>query len=237
MEDVLRGAIRRRLCGEVPLSCYISGGLDSTVILGLSSQERGEPIPSFTIGLDGSGPSDERGKAAESAQFLGSKLTTVNVTQADLINNYPKIIQAAEGPVLDTSCVATLLLAAANRKAGNTIALTGEGADEALAGYIWFKFHRYQCDLFKYGRTIADLPRRIAMSWMIGGGSAHRPPLFATGGVRTAQQFAWEMMAQGANGFILRNYGGDWTATPPMTMSTCRPTASSAGTSSTSRCT
>ena len=56
LEAVLRTAIRRRLCGEVPLSCYISGGLDSTVILGLSSQEKGEPIPSFTISLNRFGP-------------------------------------------------------------------------------------------------------------------------------------------------------------------------------------
>ncbi len=126
----------------MPLSCYLSGGLDSTIILGLSSQERGEPIASFTIGLDKSGPCDERDKAAEAARLLGSRLTTVNVTEADIINNYPHVVRGAEGPVMDTSCVGTLLLAAANRRAGNIVALTGEGADEALAGYIWFKWHR-----------------------------------------------------------------------------------------------
>jgi asparagine synthase (glutamine-hydrolysing) len=196
LEAVLRGAIRRRLVGEVPLSCYISGGLDSTVLLGLSTQERGEALPSFTIGLDKSGPSDERAKAAESARILGSKLTTVNVTQADLIDNYPHVIRGAEAPVLDTSCVGSLLLAAANRKAGNIVALTGEGADEALAGYVWFKWHPVQYRMYKYGRTIAELPRRVAMCGLIGGGSTHQPPFFGTGGVRTAQQFAWEMMAQ-----------------------------------------
>ena len=45
-----------------------------------------------------------------------------------------------KGPVMDTSCAALMLLAAANRKAGNIVALTGEGADEALAGYVWFKY-------------------------------------------------------------------------------------------------
>ena len=127
---MLRAAVRRRLCGEVPLSCYISGGLDSTVILGLSSQEKGEPIPSFTISLDRSGPSDERSKAEESAHYLGSKLTPVVVKPEDLVNHYPDVIVGAESPVLDTSCVGTLLLARANREAGNTVALTGEGADK-----------------------------------------------------------------------------------------------------------
>jgi asparagine synthase (glutamine-hydrolysing) len=196
LENILRGAIRRRLVGEVPLSCYLSGGLDSTVLLGLATQERGAPIPSFTIGLEGSGPSNESSKAAESARFLGSPLTTVPVTEADIINSYPALITAAEGPVLDTSCVGTLLLAAANRKAGNIVALTGEGADEALAGYIWFRIHRGQLFLNLFGRPIDRSVRNLAMLGLIGGGGKHLPPFRGTGGVRTAQQFAWEIMAQ-----------------------------------------
>lgn len=196
LEAVLRGAVRRRLCGEVPLSCYISGGLDSTVILGLSTQEKGEPIPSFTISLDGSGPSNERSKAEESAHYLGSKMTPVVVTPADLVNHFPDVIHGAESPVLDTSCVGTLLLARANRAAGNIVALTGEGADEALSGYVWYKYHWIQYRAYKYGRLIYEIPRKVALSWLIGGGKAHRPPFFGTGGVRTAQQIAWEFMAQ-----------------------------------------
>ncbi len=196
LEEILRGAVRRRLCGEVPLSCYISGGLDSTVILGVSSQEKGEPIPSFTISLDGSGPANERSKAEESAHYLNSKLSTVVVTPADLVNHFPDVILGAESPVLDTSCVGTLLLARANREAGNIVALTGEGADEALAGYVWYKYHPIQYRLYKYGRHVYELPRKLALSVLIGGGKAHRPPFFGTGGVRSAQQIAWEFMAQ-----------------------------------------
>ena len=50
--------------------------------------------------------------------------------------------------------------------------------------------------MYKYGRRIYELPRNTALSWLIGGGKAHWPPFFATGGVRTAQQIAWEFMAQ-----------------------------------------
>ncbi len=196
LEEVLRAAVRRRLCGEVPLSCYISGGLDSTVLLGLSTQEKGEPISSFTISLNRSGPSDERSKAEESAHYLGSKLTAVTVAPADLVEHFPDVITGAESPVLDTSCVGTLLLARANRAAGNIVALTGEGADEALAGYVWYKYHPIQYRAYKYGRFVYEFPRKFALSWLIGGGAAHRPPFFGTGGVRTAQQIAWEFMAQ-----------------------------------------
>ena len=102
LEDRLRGAVCRRLVGEVPLSCYLSGGLDSTIVLQLSSQERGQPVPSFTIGLDSSGPHDERSKAEESARLIGSPITTVNATQQDIMIAFPRLITASEGPVLST---------------------------------------------------------------------------------------------------------------------------------------
>ena len=91
-------------------------------------------------------------KAEESAHYLGSQLTPVVVSPSELINHFPDVIRSAESPVLDTSCVGTLLLARANRAAGNIVALTGEGADEALAGYVWFKWHCIQYRAYKYGR-------------------------------------------------------------------------------------
>ena len=85
----MRLAVERRLRGDVPVVSYISGGLDSTVVLGLSSRERGYAVPSFTIGLDRAGP-DERSHAAESAAALGSRLTTVTLNRADIVDCLPR---------------------------------------------------------------------------------------------------------------------------------------------------
>jgi len=139
LEEHLRCAVRRRLMSEVPISCYLSGGLDSTIVLALSSQESGRPLPSLTIGLDHAGPSDERHKAAQSALFFRSKNTVVNMTQNDIVRTFPRLIEANEGPMIDTSAACMIRLAQANRAGGNVVALSGEGADEALAGYIWYK--------------------------------------------------------------------------------------------------
>jgi len=196
LEELLRGAVRRRLASEVPVSCYLSGGLDSTVVLALACQERGVPLDSFTVGLDRTGPVDERDKAAESARFFGSKNTVVNVADRDICNAYPRLIVANEGPLMDTSCAAMLLLAAANRQAGNVVALTGEGADEALAGYVWFKWRR-RGHLHKLvGDSLERFVRQIMLSRLIGGGSAHRAPFYGFHGVRFAQQISWELIAQ-----------------------------------------
>jgi asparagine synthase (glutamine-hydrolysing) len=98
--------------GDVPVVSYISGGLDSTVVLGLSSRQRGKAVPSFTIGFDKAGP-DERAESAEAAGILGSPLTTVTMDKSRVANAFPELIVAAEGPVMDTSCAALMRLSGA----------------------------------------------------------------------------------------------------------------------------
>src|SRR5262249_45428684 len=137
-EAILRQAIERRLRSDVPVVSYISGGLDSTVVLGMCSQLRRAAIPSFSVGLNRAGP-DERVQAAEAAAMLGSELFTSTVDHAGLVGAYPELVLAAEGPVLDTSCAALLRLAQSVHERGYKVVLTGEGADEALAGYFWYK--------------------------------------------------------------------------------------------------
>ncbi|WP_406699894.1 asparagine synthase (glutamine-hydrolyzing) [Singulisphaera sp. Ch08] len=194
-EGLLRQSVERRLRGDVPVVSYISGGLDSTVVLGLSSRQRGSAVPSFTIGLDNAGP-DERPQSIEAAQVLGSKLTTVTMDKAQIASAFPELTVAAEGPILDTSCAALMRLAQAVHGQGYKVALTGEGADEALAGYVWFKSQKVREAIV--GKIGAPIPRmfRKFMLGAVGGGSAHRPAELALGGVRPAQQDMYELISQ-----------------------------------------
>lgn len=194
-EGLLRQSVERRLRGDVPVVSYISGGLDSTVVLGLSSRQRGTAVPSFTIGLDKAGP-DERPQSIEAAQVLGSKLTTVTMDKAQIASAFPELTVAAEGPILDTSCAALMRLAQAVHGQGYKVALTGEGADEALAGYVWFKSQKVREAIV--GKIGAPIPRlfRKFMLGAVGGGSAHRPDELALGGVRPAQQDMYELISQ-----------------------------------------
>jgi asparagine synthase (glutamine-hydrolysing) len=195
LEARLRQAVERRLRGDVPVVSYISGGLDSTVVLGLCSRQRGEPIRSFTIGLDNAGP-DERSHATESAEVLGSPLTTVTMTRSDITAAYPELIRAAEGPVMDSSAACLMRLAAAVHAQGFKVALTGEGADEALGGYAWFKTQMIRETLKRRIGGAIPAAIRAAVLRSMGGDPAHRPPRFATQGVRTAQQDVYDLLAQ-----------------------------------------
>jgi asparagine synthase (glutamine-hydrolysing) len=193
LEFLMRQAIERRLRGDVPVVSYISGGLDSTVVLGLSSRERGRAVPSFTIGLDRAGP-DERSQASESARALGSTLTTVTMNRRDIVAAYPELIRAAEGPVMDSSAACLLRLAASVHGQGYKVALTGEGADEALAGYAWFKSQKVR-DLLGRGPMLPVLEFARKLSLASIGGWARQPELFATQSVRTAQQDIYDFLA------------------------------------------
>ncbi|WP_165067223.1 asparagine synthase (glutamine-hydrolyzing) [Paludisphaera rhizosphaerae] len=195
LEHLMRQAVERRLRGDVPVVSYISGGLDSTVVLGLSSRERGYAVPSFTIGLNKAGP-DERSQARESAEALGSKLTMVTMDRSSIIDAYPELIRAAEGPVMDSSAACLMQLAKAVHAQGYKVALTGEGADEALAGYPWFKSQQVRNLMRKtVGNWLPSKVRDVIVGSMHGN-PAHLPPRYGFQGVRTAQQDVYDLMAQ-----------------------------------------
>jgi asparagine synthase (glutamine-hydrolysing) len=199
LEGLLEQSVERRLRSDVPVVSYISGGLDSTVVLGFCSRHRGEPIPAFTVGLNNAGP-DERAHATEAARELGSPLTTVAIDRAGLATTFPELIRAAEGPVLDTSCAALLRLAQSVHEQGYKVALTGEGADEALAGYVWYKSQKVRDAITR--RIGHGLPRLVRKGLMgsISGRRLRLPPELAVGGVRPAQQDLYELISQAKPG-------------------------------------
>ena len=97
---------------------------------------------------------------------------------------------------MDTSCAALMKLAATVHGQGYKVALTGEGADEALAGYVWFKTQAIREQDPQGDRHGLPLLARKFLLAAVGGGSAHRAPLLGIGGVRTAQQDMYELIGQ-----------------------------------------
>lgn len=138
-EDVLLKAVERRLRADVPVGAYLSGGLDSSMIVAMACKLKGPAINTYTIRVDDP-ELDELSAASLSAQHIGTKPPIVQEFRShDALDTYPQLIQAAEVPVIDTSCAALMQLAARVHANGQKVVLTGEGADEWLAGYPWYK--------------------------------------------------------------------------------------------------
>ncbi|HEV3260873.1 MAG TPA: asparagine synthase (glutamine-hydrolyzing) [Gemmataceae bacterium] len=140
-EAVLLRAVERRLRADVPVVSYLSGGVDSSMVVALARHVRGTPPPTFTIRIEDPAL-DETRESGLVARRLGAEPVVVGCGAAEILDTYPRLIEAAEGPVIDTACAALLLLAQEVHARGYKVALTGEGADEWLAGYPWYKIHR-----------------------------------------------------------------------------------------------
>ncbi len=138
-EQVLLQAVEERLRADVPVGAYLSGGVDSSMILALACKLKGPAINTYTVRVHDP-QLDELDAASLSARHIGAKPPIVqDFRDEDAIATYPQLITAAEVPVIDTSCAALLQLAGRVHSNGQKVVLTGEGADEWLVGYPWYK--------------------------------------------------------------------------------------------------
>ncbi len=138
LRSVLDEAVRLRLRADVPVGCYLSGGLDSCAVLGLASRHASRPIRAFTLSFDRP-EYDELAIAREMAATCGAELVALPVTSADLAEDFRATIWHAEQVIINANSVAKFHLSRAVRDAGYKVVLTGEGSDEILAGYPHFR--------------------------------------------------------------------------------------------------
>ncbi|MGH7552179.1 MAG: asparagine synthase (glutamine-hydrolyzing), partial [Longimicrobiales bacterium] len=150
-------SIQRRLISEVPLGAFLSGGLDSSVIVGAMSRIAPEPVRTFTVGFDYE--HDELEEAAQTAQALGCRHTEVECSIAD-VALLPKIVYHLDEPVGDAIVIPMYLLSREAKKQV-TVVLTGEGADETLAGYL---FHRALMSGHRLARAVPRIVRRAVLA-------------------------------------------------------------------------
>jgi asparagine synthase (glutamine-hydrolysing) len=151
----LEEAVRIRLRADVPVGCYLSGGLDSCAVLGLAARHHPDPIRAFTLTFDRA-EYDEEAQAREMAAKVGADFHPIPVRQDDLADSFADAIEQSETLCLNAHGVAKYLLSRAVRDAGYKVVLTGEGSDEILGGYAHFRR-----DMLLYNRAGQD-PNVIA---------------------------------------------------------------------------
>jgi asparagine synthase (glutamine-hydrolysing) len=137
-EGVLQGAVSRRLRADVPIAACLSGGVDSSLVTAMSNAEYGKPLDTFTskVLLE---QLDEASKASKVSDHLGSSHFIAPCGTEDIVGNYQKLLVSTEAPVVDTASAALLLLVRKIHQENYKVVVCGEGADELLAGYPWFK--------------------------------------------------------------------------------------------------
>jgi asparagine synthase (glutamine-hydrolysing) len=145
LEQSFEEAVRLRLRADVPVACYLSGGIDSCAVLGFASRLSSKPLRAYTLAFDHA-DYDESALAVEQAERSGAEFCRVDIHSEDLAEHFSDAIYHAERPIANAHAIAKFLLSRAVRDSGIKVVLTGEGSDEIFAGYPHFRR-----DLILYG--------------------------------------------------------------------------------------
>jgi asparagine synthase (glutamine-hydrolysing) len=138
LHDLLLDATRIRLRADVPVGCYLSGGLDSSIVSAIAHGQIGSSLNTFSVSFDDEAL-DESKYQSEVASALGAKHQSVNCSCRDIARVFPDVIRHTERPILRTAPAPLFLLSRLVRANGFKVVLTGEGADEFFGGYDIYK--------------------------------------------------------------------------------------------------
>ncbi len=154
LKSLLIDSVRLRLRADVPVGCYLSGGLDSSAIAAMVRFHTDTPLRTFSIGFEDPGL-DESSYQQEMARHLGTDHSSLACKRTDIAQQFLATIEQTESPILRAAPVPMGMLSGLVHQQGYKVVLTGEGADEVLGGY----------DIFKEGKIREFWGRQPQSQW------------------------------------------------------------------------
>jgi asparagine synthase (glutamine-hydrolysing) len=138
IRELLEDSVRLRLISDVPLGAFLSGGIDSSLVVALMRKHKAAGLKTFSVdfaGGPGAAQFNETSWSELASASFGTEHYPLTVTARDLIAALPEVVSRLDDPVADPAAVPTFLVSRLAREQV-TVALTGEGADELFGGYL-----------------------------------------------------------------------------------------------------
>lgn len=144
--NTLRNAVRTRLVSDVPVGGFLSGGIDSTLVVALMKEQSDKSVSTYTIGFEETA-FNEAEHAKNTARYLGTSHHELYLAEQDVVAAVTKLPDLCDEPFADQSILPTYLLSKMARQ-NVTVALSGDGGDEILWGYARYSM-REQLDHYR----------------------------------------------------------------------------------------
>lgn len=186
LEQLLTNAVSQQLLSDVPVGAFLSGGIDSALIVSLMQKVSKAPVKTFTIGFTDK-KYNEADFAKAIAQHLGTKHTELYVSERDLLDVVPKLSGIFSEPFADSSQIPTYLVSRL-AKSSVTVTLSGDAGDELFGGY-----RTYQKVMRLWGR-ISSIPHGIRKG--MGGVLGMLAPMQKLQAFRSAQAISAKNIAE-----------------------------------------
>ena len=159
LSELLAETVELHMIADVPVGVLLSGGVDSTAVLSYAAEKTDKEISTYTVGFAGSGFADERPYAKLAADKFGTRHRDMTISAADFADFLPKYVWHMEEPVCEPPAIAMYYVSKMARKDVKVL-LSGEGGDEAFAGY-----NNYRSTVWMERLKRIYPPLNNAMSW------------------------------------------------------------------------
>jgi asparagine synthase (glutamine-hydrolysing) len=160
LDEIVTRCVGLRMVSDVPLGAFLSGGIDSSLVVGVMKKLSGVPVKTFTIGFDEKNY-DESAHAAAVARHLGTEHHHERMKVDDLLQLMPTFQEEFDEPFFDSSAFPTMAVSRLARQFV-TVSLSGDGGDELFGGYHYYQIAHRMESFFRLPASLRNMAAALA---------------------------------------------------------------------------